>query len=228
VPPADLSELALAFTDPLQRAPIRAGLAMIAALDLALPRGGTEEAQLTRLAWWDTELERFMAGTPAHPATRELLVHGLPLLQVPHWQTLVRTQVQRITTPNPDADTLTATATAMGAGFSAIAILLGHATRVDHYQRLGGAVWLVNRLCAQPGHHRDHSHLMQTAAQRLETVADELCATEAAAQHRFAIVLATLYARTARREHRRPGAGMPAPLGRLWSAWRAALRARPG
>lgn len=225
MPPANLSELALVFTEPRQRAPIRAGLAMIAALDLTLPRQGTEEAQLTRLAWWNTELERFMAGAPQHPVSKELLGHGLPLLQAPHWQALVRAQAQRITTPHPDTETLSHLAAAMGEGFSAIATLLGHTGDMDTYRQLGGDVWLVNQLSANPGL-ADYRNLMKAAAQRLGAAADELCATEAAVTHRFAIVLATLYAQTAHRECRRPGAGMPGPLARLWSAWRTALRAR--
>jgi hypothetical protein len=225
VPPDNLSELALVFADPSHRPPIRAGLALIAALDLALPRQGTEEAQLTRLAWWDTEIQRFIAGTPEHPATQELLRHGLPLLQAPHWQALIRAQAQRITNPNPDAQTLGNVATAMGAGFSAIATLLGGSASVDTYQQVGGSVWLVNQLCSRPDD-RNHSRLMDQAAQQLATAANQLSFTSPAINHRFAIVLAALYARTAHRESRRPGAGMPAPLSRLWWAWRAALRAR--
>lgn len=222
--PANLSELALVFTDPSQRPPIRAGLAMMTALDLALPRRGTEEAQLTRLAWWDDELQRFIAGTPEHPATRELLSQGLPLLQAPHWQMLIRAQALRITTPNPDAEALRDMATSMGAGFSAIATLLGYSTYVDHYQQLGSNAWLVNHLTTTAGH-RDQGTLMLHAAEQLALIADTLSTTQPSAGHRFAIVLATLYARTAERESRRPGAGMPGPLSRLFSAWRAALRA---
>ena len=225
MPLANLSELALVFTDPLHRPSIRASLAMMTTLGLTLPRHGTEEAQLTRLAWWDAELQRFMAGTPEHPATQALLEHGLPVLQAAHWQTLIRGQAQRLTTPNPDKETLDALANDMGAGFSAMATLIGATETIPVYQQLGGAIWLVDQLCTAPGHTAQRE-LMDAAEQRLSAAAAQLVVDPGRVSHRFAIVLASLYERTAQRESRRPGAGPPGPARRLWLAWRAALRAR--
>jgi len=225
VPLANLSELALVFAEPSQRPAIRAALDLIAALDLALPQQGTEEAQLTRLAWWEAEIQRFVAGSPQHPAARELLVHGLSLLQAPHWHRLIRAQAQRIAHPHPDPQALGDIASEMGAGFAAMAVLLGHTAQLATYQRLGADVWLVNELVAST-EYLQHGGLMTVAEQGLVACADQLSAREPAADHRFAIVLASLYARTAARERHRRGAGAPAPLSRLWIAWRAALRGR--
>ena len=225
MPLANLSELALVFAEPSQRPAIRAALDMIRALNLALPQHGTEEAQLTRLAWWEAEIQRFVAGSPEHPAARELLEHGLPLLQAPHWHRLIRAQAQRIAHPHPDPQALGDIASAMGAGFAAIAVLLGHTAHLETYQRLGADVWLVNELVTSTDD-LQHGGLWTASEQDLVACADQLSLTERAADHRFAIVLATLYARTAARERHRRGAGAPTPLSRLWIAWRAALRGR--
>ncbi len=224
--PASLTELALVFADQSQRPAINAGLSMLEALNLTLPAAGTEEAQLTRLAWWDGELQRYLAGTPEHPATRELAAQGLAILQAPYWQTLIRAQAKRTTTPNPDAHALQEISASMGAGFAAIATLVGAGASANEYQQAGGNIWLIEQLIDMPTPHRGHTAMMQTAAEQLAQVGVMLSNAQQGATHRFMVVLAKLFERTAQREAHRPGAGIPGALTRPWIAWRAATQVR--
>jgi hypothetical protein len=224
--PASLTELALVFANPSQRPAINAGLSMIDALNLTLPPAGTEDAQLTRLAWWDAELQRYLAGAPEHPATQALTAQGLAVLQAPYWQTLIHAQARRITTPNPDGTTLQEIATSMGAGFGAITTLLGMSTQVDHYQNLGGANWLIEQLMSLASPHAEHTMLMEAAANQLAEVGRRLTDTPDGAAHRFAVVLAKLYQCTAQREVQQVGTGVHGPITRVWVAWRTAMQVR--
>ena len=214
--------LALVFAPAQQRQRLTAGCQLIEAMAFGLQARRHPEAAGARLAWWQSELERFAMNEPTHPATKALAEFSLPAAQVNYWLELLQAQAVTMNVDLSNPDRAWTAGAQMGSGHSALAQLIGTPDAADTYRSLGQAAWVTTRLLAEDRPNAEATQTLAALALDAQNQVHQTLSTPDGPQHRFALTLNALYRSSARRLKSTPTTSGDSPLKRLWVAWTTA------